>query len=597
MRRILFILSLLSAISVTGFCQDTLQPKASLAQNAEAFSKGIEEKYKENVDMAIGYFEEALKAFPEDHASMYELSVLYYNQGLPEKGFEMIKNAVELDSTNKWYKIRLADFYKSNYDYESFVNIYDELLEDEPNNLNYLEVYIDALLQLERFEQMIVKLDVFEDNIGVSEYISMMKIETYNLLGNGDKVVEELEKLTNAFPYETRYMSILAETYIQSGRDKDALDLYLKVKQLNPEDPYINTSLLEYYQKHGELDKAFEEFILMIKNKNLDYKTKEQIYEYWFDSKVESEKLVEEAELAGKAFLETYPDKELGYYVIGTVHYNNEDFSTAREYYLDAIARDSSSFMSWYQLIFTDMELDDVDSLYKHTSGALRFYPEQPLFYLFNGAALIEMEKYEEAIKVLEKGRFMSADKELTANFDTYIADIYHELGEKEKMYKQYDRVLKNDPENVYVLNNYAYFLSEDNIRLDEALKMSAITIKKEPKNPTYIDTYAWILYKLGRYKEAKEWIIEVFIYDSNANAVNYEHYGDILYKLGDKKNAVQKWKKAKQLGGASKFIEQKIKDEKLYEYTLALGSWLLALGSWFLFHKQKRVKYQEFIR
>ena len=566
MRRILFILSLLSAISVTGFCQDTLQPKASLAQNAEAFSKGIEEKYKENVDMAIGYFEEALKAFPEDHASMYELSVLYYNQGLPEKGFEMIKNAVELDSTNKWYKIRLADFYKSNYDYESFVNIYDELLEDEPNNLNYLEVYIDALLQLERFEQMIVKLDVFEDNIGVSEYISMMKIETYNLLGNGDKVVEELEKLTNAFPYETRYMSILAETYIQSGRDKDALDLYLKVKQLNPEDPYINTSLLEYYQKHGELDKAFEEFILMIKNKNLDYKTKEQIYEYWFDSKVESEKLVEEAELAGKAFLETYPDKELGYYVIGTVHYNNEDFSTAREYYLDAIARDSSSFMSWYQLIFTDMELDDVDSLYKHTSGALRFYPEQPLFYLFNGAALIEMEKYEEAIKVLEKGRFMSADKELTANFDIYIADIYHELGEKEKMYKQYDRVLKNDPENVYVLNNYAYFLSEDNIRLDEALKMSAITIKKEPKNPTYIDTYAWILYKLGRYKEAKEWIIEVFIYDSNANAVNYEHYGDILYKLGDKKNAVQKWKKAKQLGGASKFIDQKIKDEKLYE-------------------------------
>ena len=101
MRRILFILSLLSAISVTGFCQDTLQPKASLAQNAEAFSKGIEEKYKENVDMAIGYFEEALKAFPEDHASMYELSVLYYNQGLTEKGFEMIKNAVELDSTNK----------------------------------------------------------------------------------------------------------------------------------------------------------------------------------------------------------------------------------------------------------------------------------------------------------------------------------------------------------------------------------------------------------------------------------------------------------------------------------------------------------------
>lgn len=566
MRRILFILSLLSAISVTGFCQDTLQPKANLAQNAEAFSKGIEEKYNENFDIAIGYFEEALKAFPKDHASMYELSALYTNKGLTEKGFEMIRNAVELDSTNKWYKIRLAEFYKFNYDYESFVAIYDELLEDEPNNLEYLEVYIDALLQLERFEQMIEKLDVFEDNIGVSEYISMMKVETYNLLGNKDKVVEELEKLTKAFPYETRYMSILAETYMQSGRDKDAFNVYLKIKELNPEDPYINSSLLEYYLKQGELDKAFEEFILMIKNKNLDYNTKSQIYEYWFDQKDDDANTIEEAKSAGEAFIEMYPEKDLGYYIIGSVHFNSKDFVSARKYYQDAIARDSSNFASWYQLIFTDLELDDVEDLYEHTSIALRFYPEQPLFYLFNGASLIDMEKYEDAVKVLEKGRFMSANKELTINFDTYIADIYYELGDKEKMYKQYDRVLKNDPENIYVLNNYAYFLSVDNIRLEDALKMSAMTIEKEPKNPTYLDTYAWVLYKLERYKEAKKWMEKVFTYDKNAGSVSYEHYGDILYKLGETKDAVQNWKKAKQLGEASEFIDQKIKDEKLYE-------------------------------
>ena len=566
MRRILFILSLLLASSGVGFCQDTLQPKANLAKNAEFFSKGIESKYNENFDVAIMNFEEALKAFPEDHASMFELSMLYSKKGLQEKGFEMIKNAVELDKKNKWYKIRLAEFYKQNYDYESFVNIYDELLETEPNNLEYLEVYIDALIELGRYEQMVEKLDVFEDNIGVSEYISMMKIETYNLLNKKEKVIEEMEKLSKAFPYETRYMSMLAETYMQSGRDKEAYNLYLKIKDLNPEDPYINTSLLEYYQKQGEIDKAFNEFILTIKNKNLDYNTKAQIYEYWFDQKKEDDNTVKEAEIAGQAFIEAHPDKELGYYVIGTVHYNNEDYVKAQKYYLDAIARDSSSFMSWYQVVFTDMELNDVNSLYEHTLKAQRFYPEQPLFHLFNGIALIEMEQLNKAIKVLEKGRFMSADKKLTANFDTYIADIYYELGDREKMYRQYDRVLKNDPENVYVLNNYAYFLSVDNVRLEDALRMSAITIEKEPKNVTFLDTYAWVLYKLGRYKEAKKWMEKVFIYDKNANGTNYEHYGDILYKLGDVSHAVQNWKKAKKLGETSEFIDQKIKDEKIYE-------------------------------
>lgn len=557
------------------FCQDINQMPSMeeaiegkrLAKNAEFFSLGLENKYNKNYDVAIDYFEKALEAFDEDHASMYELSSLYMIKGLPEKGFDMIKHAVEIDSANKWYKIRLADFYKHNNDYESFITIYDKLLEDDPNNLEYLEVYIEASLHLGNYEKVTEKLDIYEDNIGVNEYLSMQKIEIYKLLGKKDKVMMEMEKLANAYPYETRYQSMLAEIYIQNNRDKDAYQIYLKIKQLNPEDPYINISLMEYYQKQGDLDKAFEEFISSINNKNLDYNTKTQIYEYWFAEKdAEDENTVKEAKTAGEAFIKTHPDKDLGYYVVGTVFFNDKIYDKAQTYYLDAIERDSSSFITWYQLVFTDVELNDTETLYEHSSAAIRFYPEQPIFYLFNGVALVDMKKYEEAVKIFEKGRFMSADKKLTANFDTYIADVYHELGDKDMMYKQYDRVLRNDPENVYVLNNYAYFLSLDNERLEDALKMSAVTVEKEPKNVTYLDTYAWVLYKLGRYKDAKKWMEKVFSYDRNPQGINYEHYGDILYHLGDTDKAVKNWKKAKKLGGTSEFIDQKIKDEKIYE-------------------------------
>lgn len=566
MRKILFILlSLLMADSVA-LAQDTIQPKKNFALNAEYFSKGIEYKYNEDYDAAIDFFELALLAFPEDHASMYELSALYVLQGRVDKGFEMIQQAVQLDNSNKWYKIRLANYHKQNRDYEAFISIYDELLDNDPNNLEYLEAYIDALLHIGDYERVTEKLDVYEENIGVNEYISLQKLEIYDLLGKKDKVVSEMEKLSAAYPYDTRYMSMLAETYVQNGREKDAYPLYLKIKQLDPENPYINISLLEYYQNQGDVDKAFEEFILSIRNKNLDYNTKTQIYEYWFDKKDSSDNTAKEAEQAGKAFIETHPDKEIGYYIIGTVHFNEERYDKAQEYYLDAIARDSTTFISWYQLIFTDAELNMTHALYKHTKTAMRFYPEQPIFYYFNGLALIEKREYEEAIKILDTGRKMSADKKLTASFDTYIADIYHELGNKEKMYEYYDRVLRNDPENLYVLNNYAYFLSEEGLRLEEALKMSATTIEKEPKNVTYLDTYAWILYKLERYKDAKKWMEKVFSYDKYPQGINFEHYGDILYKLGDTEKAVQNWKKAKKRGNTSEFIDQKIKYEKIYE-------------------------------
>lgn len=565
---IFVILSLFLMRPFSAFCQDTLatQPKMSFAKNAELFSKGIASKYSENYEEAITYFEKALEFFPEDHATMYELSVLYNNKGLAEKGFEMIKKASELDSLNKWYRIRLADFYKQNNDYVSFVDIYDRLLENDPNNVEYLEVFIDALLHIGDFEKVVVKLDVLEDNVGVNEYLSLQKVNIYELLGKTDKMIEEMKKLSEAYPYETRYLSMLAELYMKNKRSDDAYELYLEIKELNPEDPYINIALLEYYQNQGELDKAFDEFILSIKNKNLDYNTKAQIYEYWFSIKDEDETAISQAQKAGEAFIETHPDKELGYYVVGTVYFNTEIYDKAQTYYLEAIQRDSSSFISWYQLVFTDIELNDTESLYQHSSSALLYYPEQPIFYLFNGLALIDMEKYAEAIEMFKKGRFMSADKKLTISFDTYIADSYHQLGDKENMYIYYDKVLKNDPTNAYVLNNYAYFLSLENKRLDDALKMSAQTIEMEPKNVTYIDTYAWVLYKLERYKEAKKWMDKLFSIDKNPQGVNYEHYGDILYKLGDTKNAVQNWKKAKKLGNTSEFIDQKIKEERLYE-------------------------------
>ena len=565
--RFLFVISsLILTFPFKGICQDSLQHNTGFAKNAEFFAKGIASKYNESNEDAITNFEKALQFFPEDHASMYELSDLYNNKGLPEKGFEMIKKAVELDTMNKWYKIRLADFYKQDNNYKAFVDIYDKLLTNEPNNLEYLEVYIDALLHIGNFEKVIEKLDVFEDNIGVNEYLSLQKIEIYQLLDKPDKMITEMEKLSKAYPYETRYLSMLAEIYMKNKRENDAYGVYLKIKELNPEDPYINISLLEYYQKKGELEKAFDEFILSIKNKNLDYNTKAQIYEYWFSIKGDDETAVSQAEKAGEAFIEMHPDKELGYYVIGTVYFNTEEYDKAQTYYLNAIERDSSSFISWYQLVFTDMELGNMGTLYEHSSTALKYYPEQPIFYLFKGVALSDMKKYEEAISVFKKGRFMSADKKLTASFNTYIADAYHMLGDKKNMYLHYDLVLKNDPTNVYVLNNYAYFLSLDEQRLDEALKMSALTIESEPKNVTYIDTYAWVLYKLERYKEAKKWMDKLFSYDKNAQGVNYEHYGDILYKLGDTKKAVQNWKKAKKLGDTSEFIDLKIKNETIYE-------------------------------
>lgn len=563
--KFLILVVLTSLLSEVFAQNDTVVPR-SLPKNAEYFSKGLEAKYNENYPLAIANFEQALKFYDEDDASMYELATLYQQAGRNSEALSMIQQAANLQPDNKWYQIRLAQLHLQNSDYHTFIKIYDKLIEEEPDNLEYIETYIDVLLRVGDFEKVLEKLDVLEQQIGKNEYIYIQRIQIYDEQGKKDKAIVEMEKLVEFMPENTRYRALLAEAYRKTKRDKDAYQQYVKIKELDPEDKYVDVSLMDYYMSMGETEKAFNEFIEAIKNKNLDFETKSQIYDFWFKNKTDEE-ASKEAGIAGNAFIEAHPDKWLGYYLIGTVYLNKKNYAKAAEYYRQAIEYDKSNFVVLYQLTLCSLDLRDYQAVIDYSERAMSYYPEQPLFYLFNGMGYFNMKDYETTVKVLEKGRKLSANKDLTANFDSYIGDTYNLLKNKQKCYEAYDRVLRSDPNNIYVLNNYAYYLSLDNQELERALEMSAKTIKAEPKNATYLDTYAWVLYKLGRYQEAKKYMDKVFKYDKNPNGANYEHLGDILYQLGDKKNAVKNWKKAQKAGDeVSEFLDQKIKEEKLYE-------------------------------
>ena len=44
------------------------------------------------------------------------------------------------------------------------------------------------------------------------------------------------------------------------------------------------------------------------------------------------------------------------------------------------------------------------------------------------------------------------------------------------------------------------------------------------------------------------------------------EHYGDILFELDDKAGALEQWRKASTIGGASKMIDRKINEGQRLE-------------------------------
>jgi len=141
------------------------------------------------------------------------------------------------------------------------------------------------------------------------------------------------------------------------------------------------------------------------------------------------------------------------------------------------------------------------------------------------------------------------------------MGDIYHQLGDNKKAYKAYDKALKINPDYVYVLNNYAYYLSVEGKKLKKAYAMSKKTIEAEPDNATYLDTFAWILFLQGKPLEAKPFFKHAMLYGGKDSVVIMDHYAEVLYALEEYDLALVYWNLALQKNdGEIPDLEEKVK-------------------------------------
>lgn len=139
----------------------------------------------------------------------------------------------------------------------------------------------------------------------------------------------------------------------------------------------------------------------------------------------------------------------------------------------------------------------------------------------------------------------------------TSIGDCYYADKLLPEAYAAYDNALTLNPENAMALNNYAYFLSENDGDLEKAAEMSLKSLDAQnSNNPTFLDTYAWILHKKGDDVEALKYqtsAIEEAEKQEAAHSELYDHFGDIL-KANDKD--------AEALAAYEKALEHADKDE-----------------------------------
>ena len=124
-----------------------------------------------------------------------------------------------------------------------------------------------------------------------------------------------------------------------------------------------------------------------------------------------------------------------------------------------------------------------------------------------------------------------------------------------------YNTALTYNEKNVYVLNNYSYYLAlrGENLNIAKDMIVKCNELTADNPNASFLDTYAWVLYKLEEYSLAKIQIVKAIDLQKNS-ATLFDHYGDILDKLGLVNDALVQWKKSLSINPDDLLVKDKIK-------------------------------------
>lgn len=512
------------------------------------FLEAVRMKQKGDYDAAFELYGRCLEIYPGSAAVLYELSQFYMFLGQEQKGEEALKQAVRRDDGNFWYKQTLASYYRQKQDWLKAVTVYEDMAQIFPARLEPLLSLADLYGRTKSYDRLVAVLDRIEELDGKSEQISMEKFRAYLQMDNMERAFGEIQSLTDEYPYDMRYRTVMGDMYLSVGRNDEALKVYSEILKEEPDYAPAMISLASYYQKTGQDSLYAVQTDSILVNENVEPGVKmnfmRQLILKSEQTDRDSTKIIGLFEkMMGRK--QTTADVAMLYaqYLI------SKKMEKESVPVLDRVLSiDPENKPARLQLLSYAISRNDPDEVIRVAEPALVYSPDAMEFYYYLGMAHYQKEQTDKALEVFRKGVQQineKSDKGIASDFYSILGDLYHQREMKAEAYAAYDSSLVYNPKNINTLNNYAYYLSVERTDLDKAEEMSFITVKEEPENATYLDTYAWILFEKGRYTEARIYIEQAMRNGGDKSQVIVEHCGDIYFKLGEKEKAVEMWKKA----------------------------------------------------
>ena len=519
------------------------------------------QKLLSNETAAFDLIKKAVEVDSTNAAAYFELADYYLALGRPEVSITVLEKARGYDKNNYWYSMMLANLYQRTQKSDKAIEILEYLASVHPSTPEIYYAISESYAMDNRLEDAIKALNKTEEKAGMVETLSRQKYNLYMAMGDTLKAFNEIELLVGVHPNNMQYRLLLGALYTEQKMFDKAKQAFDDAALIDPNNAYLILSYSDYYNRTGDAvasEKLLKEALV---NEELDVKAKVQLLTDYLQRLVIKKEPLNDTQALFEVIINQHPQdssvRTLYAEVLGRLDKKKEAIEQL-EY---AVATNPNEENNWKTLALYYASDSNWDKLLEVAKKANEYFPASYPLYLYQGIAYQNKNDNESARDIYMEAIEKVDQKDVATISTLYgqIGDIWYQLKDLDKTYEAYDKALDYNKNNMVVLNNYAYFLSLDKKDLDKAERMASTAMNLEPNNPTYIDTYAWVLFQQGSYNLAKFYLESAMQKGGDKDADILEHYGDVMFMQGDKEKALDYWKQALEKGSESETLKMKI--------------------------------------
>ena len=509
-------------------------------------------------DSLLLFLNKADSLYPNSAEIKYELSNYYFNRADKNRALVYALQADSLLKDNYVIKEHLAMIYNHLAKYQKSADIYEELIKTYPYNEEFYLRAIEFNCAI-NFSKALDLMKLYESKFGYNHDWISIKLDLISRISKDDSVkgANYAIDLAKDF-YKSDLSNVagainLAITYKDFKLNKEAEKVLKDFEKRNGKNGVISLYKASEYLVGGDYNKFYKYSMTGIDEKSSDLYLKSSYLSDFYDGY---------AKMANDSIREIYGDK-LDLILKHARDVYSSDFNICLLYseWLRGYKSDSTKYIDelkhiltfnnendyvFENIVFYYLDKNNVDSALYYSDIALNYFPDKAIFYYTKIYNSYLNDDYKTAIELSEKAiEYVNKYSNLHLTFREILGESYYKVERKDEAYEVFDYLLKLDPNNLMILNNYAYYLSLEKSKLEEARRMSYKTIFAEPLNPVYLDTYAWILYLLEDYENAEKYMKKAIdnMDDDSDRVTYYEHYSEIL-KANNKVDLAEQYMK-----------------------------------------------------